>query len=107
VSETITQERMENAMTFLAESDDGYAIAKTDVLRCEILAKRARSRVFTGESGSVEARKALAEAHPDVILADDALCQATLDYERLKAKRSRAEIVIDVWRSLNASQRKS
>ena len=47
-----------------------------------------------------------AEGHPDVILADDALVAATLAFERLKAQRSRAEIVIDVWRSLEASRRK-
>jgi hypothetical protein len=100
---------MENAMAFLAETDDQYAEAKTALLRCDILCKRTRSRVFvTAEgNGGVEARKAYAEAHPDVIGADDALVAATLDFESLKARRSRAEIVIDVWRSVEASRRKA
>jgi hypothetical protein len=94
-------------MIFLAETDDSFADAKTDVLRCEILGKRARSRLFVSAEGSVEMRKAAAEGHSDVILADDALVAATLEYETLKARRSRAEIVIDVFRTLEASRRKS
>lgn len=94
-------------MTFLAESDDSYAIAKADMLRGEILAKRARARVFVTGEGSVEARKAAAEIHGDVTTADEELIRATLEFEGLRAKRQRAEIVIDVWRSLEASRRKS
>ena len=99
---------MEAAMEFLAETDFKFAEAKTQLLHNEILCKRTRSRCFlTAEGGSVEARKAAAEVHGEVIVADDGLCQATQEYEALKARRSRAEIVIDVWRSINASQRKS
>ena len=93
-------------MNFLAETDDSYAIAKADMLRSEILAKRARARVFVGSEGSVEARKAVAETHSEVTAADDELIRATLEFEGLRAKRQRAEIVIDVWRSLEASRRK-
>jgi len=57
--------------------------------------------------GSVEARKAGAEIHADVTAADDELIRATVEFEALRAKRQRAEIVIDVWRSLEASRRKS
>jgi hypothetical protein len=94
-------------MSFLAETDDSYAIAKADMLRGEILAKRARARVFVTGEGSVEARKAAAEIHAEVTAADDDLIRATLAFEGLRAKRQRAEIVIDVWRSLEASRRKS
>lgn len=103
----IDEDRMSNALTFLAETDDSYAIAKADMLRGEILAKRARARIFSGAEGSVEARKALAETHAEVTAADDELIRATLEFEALRAKRQRAEIVIDVWRSLEASRRKS
>jgi hypothetical protein len=98
---------MEAAMEFLAETDDAFAQAKTDLLHSEILGKRCRSRLFVSGEGSVEARKAAAEGHQDTIQADDALVAATLTFEALKARRSRAEIVIDVWRTLEASRRKS
>jgi hypothetical protein len=98
---------MEAAMEFLAETDEKYAIAKADLLRTDILAKRVRSRQFTAGEGSVEARKAAAEVHSEVIEADDALITATLEFEALKARRGRAEIVIDVFRTLEASRHKS
>lgn len=94
------------AMEFLAFSDEHYARAKTDVLRAEILVKRVRARVFVSEQGSIEVRKALAEGHADVIAADESLCASTLEFETLKAKRSRSEILIDVYRTLEASRRK-
>lgn len=95
-------------MEFLAETDLPFAEAKTELMQSEILCKRVRARVFMAQgTGSVEARKANAEGHPDVHAADDSYVSATLTFEALKARRSRAEIVIDVWRSINASQRKS
>lgn len=94
-------------MEFLADSDEPFAQAKTAVMRQEILCKRIRSRVFGFVEGSVESRKAQAETHQEVVAADDEYIAATLAFETLRARRGRAEIVIDVWRSLNASQRKS
>ncbi len=98
---------MEAALEFLAETDEAYAAAKSALLMAEILAKRVRARLFVSGEGSVELRKAAAEGHNEAIAADDALIAATTAFEALKARRSRAEIVIDVWRSIEASRRKS
>jgi hypothetical protein len=98
---------MEAAMEFLAETDDKYALAKADLLRTEILAKRVRAKLFAVGTGSVEARKAAAEVDSEVIGVDDALVEATVAFEALKARRSRAEILIDVFRTLEASRRKT
>lgn len=103
----IDQNRMESAMEFLADTDEPYAQAKTNLLRNEILAKRVRARIFVTADGSVEMRKAHAEGHGEVIGADDALVAATLEFETLRARRQRAEILIDVWRSVESSRRKS
>jgi hypothetical protein len=97
---------MEKAMVFLGESDIPFAEAKTQLMRCEILCKRVRARIYIASMGSVENRKAEAESHKDVIDADDAYIAATLTFEGLKARRSRAEILIEVWRSVEASRRR-
>ena len=94
-------------MDFLAETDDPYAEAKTALLRNEILCKRVRARVFVTEEGAIEVRKAKVEGHAEVIAADESLCASTLNFEALKAKRSRAEILIDVYRTLEASRRRT
>jgi hypothetical protein len=98
---------MEDALEYRATTDDAYAELRAAVLRTEILCKRVRSRVFVAGEGSVEMRKAQAEGHQDVIAADDAYIEATLEYERLRASRATADILIDAFRTVEASRRKS
>ena len=103
----LTIERMENALEWRALCDDEYAEKKTAVLRCEILCKRVRARVFVTEEGSVDLRKAKAEGHSDVIDADDAYVAATVAFERLRASRETADSLIEATRTVEASRRKS
>lgn len=97
---------MESALEYRATSDDSYADLKTNVLRCEILCKRVRARVFVQGEGSVDLRKAKAEGDSEVIAADESLCQATVAFERLRASRETADILIDAFRTVEASRRK-
>jgi hypothetical protein len=103
----ITQERMESALDYRASSDDHYAELKANVLRCEILCKRVRARIFVSEDGSVDLRKAKAEGHSEVIAADESYCEATVAFERLRASRETADILIDAFRTVEASRRKT
>lgn len=103
----LTLERMENALEYRATTDDDYASKKAAVLRAEILCKRVRARVFVGEEGSVDARKAKAEGHQDVIKADEDMIQASIAFEVLKASRETADILIDAFRTVEASRRKT
>ena len=93
-------------MTFLGESDDTFADAKANLAKREILAKRARHRIFITESGTVAERQAKADIHPEVGQADDELIEAITVFERLKAKRERAGVVVDVWRSLYSGMKR-
>jgi hypothetical protein len=102
----LTQARMEDALEFRATTDDDYAIRKADVLRCEILCKRVRARVMVSEEGAMDLRKAKAEGHGEVIAADDALVEAVDSFERLRASRETADILIEAFRTVEASRRK-
>lgn len=102
----IDEAKMERALHHLAKTDDEYARAKMDLERAEILRKRTRSRVFLTEAGTVAERNAAAETSDDVGTADDAYIAAIGKYEGLKASRQRAELIIEVWRSLNAARRR-
>jgi uncharacterized membrane protein YkoI len=101
----ITLEKVEAAMLFLAEHDEPYAISVADLESCDIRRKRVRARVFLESEGTVAERNAEAETHCDTEAADDAYASALLRKETLKAKRQRAELVIDLWRTLEASRR--
>ena len=102
----ISEERMEQAVNFLAETDHDYAMAKAELERSEIHRKRVRSRIFLSEEGAVAVRQAKAEVHADTVAMDDRYIQALAAFEDLRARRQRAEIVIDVFRTLEASRRK-
>lgn len=106
-TDIISDEKLEAALRYLAITDEAYAVAKANLERSEILRKRVRARVFLEASGTVAERQAIAEGSAESAGADDAYIEALGSAEMLKAKRQRAEIVIDVWRSLNASKRKS
>ena len=101
-----TQDRMESAMQYLAETDQEYAIEKAELTRSEIARKRARAKVFLTVEGSVADCQAKAEKDGGASEADDRYVKTIEEFEKLKARRERAQIVIDVWRSINANRRK-
>jgi hypothetical protein len=100
-------EQLEKAMTYLATTDTEYAHEKAELEKAEIARKRIRARFFLTHTGSVEERKARAEVEVEVCTADDQYLFCIKVFETLRARRQRAEIVIDVWRSMEASRRKS
>ena len=94
-------------MEFLADTDDKFAHCKTEMLRSEILVERAKARCYLLADGSVDERKSKAKTSGDVLEAEDTYIGWVKEFETLKAKRSRAEILIDVYRTLEASRRKA
>lgn len=102
----ISQDRLEKALRYLAETDEPIAEAKGEIQRLENLIKRVNYRLFLSASGSVEARKAEAGKSEETARLEEELVSATVKYEGLKAKRDTEATVIDVWRTLESSRRK-
>lgn len=103
----IDEERVGKAMRYLAETDLTYAEAKGALESAEILRKRVRARVFLTAEGTVADRQARAECDHDSEAADGEYVEAIKRFEELRARRQRAELVVDVWRSLEATRRKA
>lgn len=103
----IDEKRLEKAMSFLAETDHEFADAKVHLERAEIVRKRARAQAFVMLEGTVAERQAQAEMDAGVVTADEAYIAAVGTFERLKNQRHRAELVVEVWRSLEASRRRA
>ena len=103
----ISEEKLGNALVFLAESDDKYAHLKAEMMRAEILVERSKARCFLLADGNVEERKCTAKTSGDVIQAEDTYIGYVKEFEGLRAKRQRAELVVDVFRTLEASRRKA
>jgi hypothetical protein len=101
----VTEERCSQALHYLASTDELAAELKGNVARREYGCKLARAKHFALFSGSVEARKASAEAAPGVIAAEGELVTAIIEHEKVKAKRMTEELLVEVWRSCNANRR--
>jgi chromosome segregation ATPase len=101
----ISQDRLEKALRYLAETDEPVAEAKGEILRLENLIKRVQYRLFLSAQGSVEARKAEAGKSEETARLEEELVSATVRYEGLRAKRDTERSVIEVWRSLESSRR--
>lgn len=101
----ISNDRLEKALTYLSQTDEQSAKLKADVARREYACDLTRRRVFLLATGGVEERKAFAEVHEDVQRAESERADAILAYEKIKARRTTEALVVDVWRSIEASRR--
>lgn len=102
----VDESRLERALYYLAETDQMSAELKADVERKEYLCKLVRSRVFlTSTQGSNEAKRAEAESSEQVQLAEGAKCSAIVAYEKIKARRQTEALIVEVFRTMEASRR--
>lgn len=105
-SSALTQDRMELALDDLANSDEEIAQLKTNVKRAEYLLKRKEAFAFVSGDGGVKERESSAKLDADVIAAYDAHTDAMEEYERLAAKRETWALIIETWRTVEASRRR-
>lgn len=102
----ISDQRLEQALTFIAESDQQIGHWRAQVLRTEFLAKSAEALAFKSQQGAIEERKQSARLTPEVSAAWEKHFQAVLEYEKLKAQRERQYIVIELYRTMSANLRR-
>lgn len=105
----ISQDRLQKALTYLAETDESCAAKKACMKALEKQEKTILAQVFmsyAGKGKTVAERDNLARISPEYKdwwqKYEDAIC----DYEVENNKRSTQMIIIDTWRSLNSSRNK-
>lgn len=103
--ERLTEQRVDQAMATLAETDSEVAEWKVSVLRTEQKVKRVKALVYAALQGSIEDRKQAVELDPRVEEAWEEHFKSVLCHEQCKNKREREVLVIELWRSVNASRR--
>jgi hypothetical protein len=102
----LTDERVERAMTYLADTDEKFAQSRGEMLRTEYLADVAEAMVYKSiQEGSVEDKKRAAKIAPETRKAMEEHFHAVVQYETLKARRAREILVVELWRSVNANRR--
>ena len=99
------EKRVEAALKFLAGSDELIAQLKVGVARTEYLAKLQDAMAFRAATGNIEERKAEAKMMPAVQKTWEEHFVAIGEYEKVRAKRERAVLTCDLWRTAQASRR--
>jgi hypothetical protein len=107
MKEPITQDRMENALAYLSDTDEQCADLRTEMLRSELKAKRVRSAVLKLSEGTSVQREAMADTAAETEAAWEEHFKAYRNYHAVNNKRGTAAIVVETWRSLNANRRQA
>ena len=100
-----TEEDVGRALTYLAETDGPVAKLIARVKALEYEAKSIRGLVFLDATGTMAEKEAKAVSSSPYRAWIEDYENAYAECETIRAKRKRAELSIDVWRSLNASRR--
>lgn len=101
----ISDDRLTKALHYLSTSDSEIAQKKADVAKSEYVAKLREYGIFKTASGNIEERKAIAKTDAAVVAAWDSHFSAVEAYEKVRAKREFEALVVDVYRTTEASRR--
>jgi len=102
----ISEERLTQALTYIASTDEEAADAKADVERAHYKRKKIISAVIEHGEGAMELRKAVAENSKEAEYATMDYLNALQVSERLQNKRKTEMLIVDVFRTLEASRRR-
>lgn len=101
----INEDRLHKALTYLATTDEACAEARAGMERAEFKAKAIKDAMFRRLEGSVADRQAEAGSSDEYATAMNMYFKLLEHYEALRNKRATEAIVIETWRSINASRR--
>lgn len=106
MSRLVTDEMVEEALNYLAGSSDHIAAARAMRLRAEFKRKRVRAKlILESNQSSAVAREAWAEAHPLYFEACENEVKAVEADERARAERNKADTILEVFRTQEATLR--
>lgn len=106
MSEIVSDERVQKALSYLALTDEKCAKAKSLMLGLEHQLKTVKSVVYMQSEGTVAERDATAYSSQEYREHVQKLEDATYDYELMRNKRLTEELIVECWRSVNANRRR-
>jgi len=97
---------VEKAVKYLADTDEPHAKARAEYNALSELRKTVRAFCFEGSKGGVAERTMAAERHPDYVEHIEKIKQAEIEFHTMHNKRKRAEIMVELYRTMAANSRK-
>lgn len=101
----IEEKQVEAALAYLAKTDEQTAAAKGRVKALEYRLKVAKAMEFLQASGTVAEKDATSLASDIYTQMVNEYQEAVTEFETFAAKRERAVLTIDVWRTEQANRR--
>lgn len=101
----ISEDRLEKAVRYIAESDEEAATLFADMERCEFKAKATKDTLIAHGEGGLGERTAAAGCSPLYMDAMSSYFEAAQKYHAVKNKRATEALIVDVWRTLQANRR--
>ena len=101
----VSEERLEKALTYLAETDEPAALAKAKAERLKVYGKTVKAYGFLEAAGTVAEREAMSVTTEEYLKWLKDLESAIKDSEQYINKLSTEAGIREVWRSLNANRR--
>ena len=100
----ITEDKLGKALTYLAETDETCAKAKSLMKGLEYRLKTNKAIAFLDAEGAQGVRENI--AYQDTRFTDTVgrYENAVADYETMANKRKTAELIVEVWRSVNSAR---
>ena len=102
----IKYERVEQALKYLAETDEPHGELKADVARTAAKVKSSKATLVLHTDGTGPVKTATADSHLTVAAANEEHFQSIAKYTAMTNERKRNELIIDVWRSINSARNK-
>ena len=105
----ITEKRLEESLKYLADTDEESAVANANVKYLDRLLKRKKALHITGnkEDKSISAKEQTYYASDIYKAAVEELFDAEVKSNTLDNKRDKEALIIDLFRTLEASRRKN
>lgn len=101
----ITQDRLEKALRYLAETDEQAAELKVDVERQSFKLKKVKAAIFLHSDGNIEERKSAAETADETVHAEHDYLAAYQQSEAMNNKRKTEELITRIYQTESANRR--
>jgi hypothetical protein len=103
----VSEERIGKVLDYLGSTDESCAELKANVARTEYMAKLQEAMAYKAiPAGSVEDKKAEAKMNPQAQADWLAHFLAIGEYEKVRARREHAQLLVELFRTHAANQRK-
>lgn len=101
----ISEAAVDGAFDWLLSASDEIAAARGNKVRKDYQAKRIFARMFKHAEGNIEMKKAIAMDSDEYAAAMEDVAIAEETWSRMDDQRNRAVLIIEAWRTLQASRR--